>query len=259
VLAVAVPPLLVFVAFIVAWLLGSEVLLSPSKRFLLPPPQDVVSVGLLDAGNASEIFGGLWLTAKAAMLGFALSIVIGMSVAIAMAQASWIERSIFPYAVVLQTIPILALVPLVGFTLGYDFTSRVLVVVLIALFPVITNTLFGLLSVDRGLHDLFTLHDATRWGRLTKLQLPAALPAIFVGLRIAAGASVIGAVVGDFFFTQGQPGIGVLINLYSAQLQSERLYAAVIVAALLGIVVFVAVGLLNRLTVGRWHTDTRAR
>ena len=112
----------------------------------------------------------------------------------------------YPYAVVLQTIPILAIVPLIGFAFGFNFRSRVLVCVLIALFPIITNTLFGLLSVDHGQHDLFTLHGVGRWQRLWKLQFPAALPNIFTGLRISAGLSVIGAVVGDFFFVQGPPG-----------------------------------------------------
>jgi len=252
-LAVVGPPVVVLLVVVGIWLLASEVIIKPDKRFLLPPPQDVVDVGFGDGHNRAEILKGLWLTTKAALIGLALSIVIGMAFAILMSQAKWIERSFYPYAVVIQTIPILALVPLIGFTLGFNFPSRVLVCVLIAIFPVVTNTLFGLLSVDRGHHDLFTLHRAGRLTRLWKLQLPAAMPAIFTGFRIAAGASVIGAVVGDFFFQQGQPGIGVLINLYSNQLESERLYAAVIVSSLLGIVVFLAVGWLNQRVVGRWH------
>jgi NitT/TauT family transport system permease protein len=255
--AVVVPPLLVFLVVLGAWALASEVILSPSKRFLLPAPWQVVDVAFLDGQNRAELFSGLWLTARAALLGLGLSIVIGMGTAIAMSQAKWIERSLFPYAVVLQTIPVLALVPLVGFVFGFDFTSRVLVVVLISLFPIITNTLFGLLSADQAQHDLFTLHRAGRLRRLLRLQLPAAMPAIFTGLRIAAGSSVIGAVVGDFFFKQGDPGIGQLIDLYSSQLESERLYAAVILSSLLGITVFLVVGWLQARIVGRWHTSTR--
>ena len=256
--AVVIPPLVVFLLVIGVWILASEVILAPSKRFLLPAPWSVVSVAFFDGHNRAELFSGLWLTARAAMVGLLLSIVIGMVTAIAMSQAKWVERSVYPYAVVLQTIPVLALVPLVGFTLGYNFPSRVLVVVLIALFPVITNTLFGLLSVDQGHHDLFTLHKVGRVTRLFKLQLPAAMPAIFTGLRIAAGASVIGAVVGDFFFQQGTPGIGTLMNTYASDLESERLYAAVILSSGLGIVVFLAVTWLERRVVGRWHTSTRA-
>jgi NitT/TauT family transport system permease protein len=255
--SMVLPPLLVFLVVLGVWALVSEVVLDDDKRFLLPPPWSVVNVAFFDSYNRVELFNGLWLTTKAAMIGLALSIVIGMGTAIAMSQAKWIERSIYPYAVVLQTIPVLALVPLVGFVFGFDFSSRVLVVVLISLFPIITNTLFGLLSADQGQHDLLSLHRAGRWTRLLKLQLPAAMPAIFTGLRIAAGASVIGAVVGDFFFKQGDPGIGVLIDLYSSQLESERLYAAVILSSLLGIVVFLAVGWLEQRVVGRWHSSTR--
>jgi NitT/TauT family transport system permease protein len=148
------------------------------------------------------------------------------------------SRSLYPYAVVIQTIPILALVPLLGFWFGFGFGSRVLVCVLISLFPIIANTLFGLQSVQRGYHDLFTLYRASRRVRLWKLELPAALPAILTGLRISAGPSVIGAIVGDFFFGQGEPGIGILIDVYRARLESERLFAAVILSSLLGVIVF---------------------
>jgi NitT/TauT family transport system permease protein len=258
VLSVALPPFLVLLVVLGAWILVSQVILADDKRFLLPAPWAVVDVAFFDGHNRAELLTGLWLTTKAAMLGLLLSIVIGMGTAIAMSQAKWVERSLYPYAVVLQTIPVLAIVPLIGFTLGYDFSSRVLVVVLISLFPVITNTLFGLLSVDQGHHDLFSLHKGGRITRLVKLQLPAAMPAIFTGLRIAAGASVIGAVVGDFFFQQGTPGIGVLMNTYASELESERLYAAVILSSLLGIVVFLAVTWLEGRVVGRWHTPTRA-
>src|SRR5205085_10957858 len=119
--------------------------------------------------------------------------VVSPGLPILMSQANWLERSIYPYGVVLQTIPRLALVPLFGFWFGFGFGSRVLVCVLIGLFPIIANTLFGLRSVDQGHLDLFALHRAGRLVRLVKLHLPAALPAIFTDLRISAGLSVIGA------------------------------------------------------------------
>lgn len=256
-LGTLVPPVLVFLVFLGIWTLASEVILAQDKRFLLPPFWDVIDVGFIDSRNRSEILDGLWLTVKAGVIGFFFSIVIGMGLAILMSQAKWLERALFPYAVLLQTIPVLALVPLVGFTLGYDFSSRVLVCVVISIFPIVTNTLFGLLSADQGQHDLLTLHKAGRLKRLTKLQLPAALPSVFTGFRVSAGLSVIGAVVGDFFFQQGDPGIGSLISKYSSSLESERLYAAVIAASLFGIVVFVLVGFLNTRIVGRWHESTR--
>src|SRR5262249_53731683 len=158
----------------------------------------VVKVGFLDWANLKEVLlVGLVPTTYVALTGLAIAIVLGMTAAILMSQAGWIERSLYPYAVVVQTIPIIALVPLIGFLFNYSFKSRVIACVMISIFPIITNTLFGLKSVDASLMDLFTLHGASRRTRLWKLQLPAALPAIFTGFRIAAGLSVIGAIVGD--------------------------------------------------------------
>jgi NitT/TauT family transport system permease protein len=251
-------PFLVFVLIMGVWLFISYVMLEPRRRFLMPPPQDVVRVGLLDLRNVSEIVAGLWSTTQVAIVGLGVSIAIGTLVAIAMIQARWVEWSLYPWAVVLQTVPILAIVPLIGFWFEFGFSSRVLVCVLISLFPIITNTLFGLKSTDQMHHDLFTLHRANRLQRLLKLQLPGALPATVSGWRIAAGLSVVGAIVGDFFFRQGEPGIGRLIDDYRARLQSEQLFAAVGLSSLLGLVVFWGFGLLGRLLVGSWHESHRS-
>src|ERR1700704_2933130 len=255
--AQVIAPLIVFALMIGVWLFISYVLLEPRRRFLMPPPQDVVRTGLLDARNVTEILGGLWATTQVALVGLIVAIAIGTLVPIAMIQARWVEWSLYPWAVVLQTIPILAIVPLIGFWFQFGFSSRVLVCVLISLFPIITNTLFGLKSTDQTHHDLFTLQRATRLQRLFKLQLPGALPAILSGWRIAAGLSVVGAIVGDFFFRQGEPGIGRLIDDYRARLQSEQLFASVGLSSLLGLVVFWGFGLLGQLLVGSWHESHR--
>jgi NitT/TauT family transport system permease protein len=255
--AQVVAPRGVFVLGICVWLFISYVLLEPRRRFLMPPPQNVVLVGFFDARNLAEILGALWSTAQVAIVGLLVSITVGTIVAVAMIQARWIEWSLYPWAVVLQTIPILAIVPLIGFWFQFGFSSRVLVCVLISLFPIVTNTLFGLKSTDQAQHDLFTLQHANRLQRLLKLQLPGALPAILSGWRIAAGLSVVGAIVGDFFFRQGDPGIGRLIDDYRARLQSEQLFAAVAVSSLLGLVVFWGFGLLGNLLVGSWHESQR--
>ncbi len=252
-----IPPLLVFVVMLALWYGVSYLLLSPERRFLVPPPHAVVQVGYMDHDNLVEQLAALGLTTRVALTGLGIAVAAGASLAILMHQARWIERSIYPYAVILQTIPILALVPLFGFWFGFGMVSRVLVCVLIALFPIIANTLFGLQSVEPSQHDLFTLHGAGRLRRLWKLELPAALPAIFTGLRISAGLSVIGAIVGDFFFKQGDPGIGILIDLYRARLQSEQLFAAVILSSLLGVVVFWCFGYVSRRVVSRWHESGR--
>lgn len=252
-LAAAVPPLAVLAAVVVAWYAVTYLALAPGRRFLLPAPDQVIAVGFLDPVNVRRILDGLLTTATVAITGLGIATAIGLGTAIVMSQAPWLERSVYPWAVVLQTIPILAVVPLIGFWFGYEFPSRVIVCVLIALFPITTNTLFGLKSVDRGHRDLFALHRATRRQRLLKLQLPGALPAIFTGLRISAGLSVIGAIVGDFFFRQGQPGLGRLIDQYTQRLQSEQLFAAVVVSSVFGLAVFAAFGALGRLATRSWY------
>jgi NitT/TauT family transport system permease protein len=256
--AQVVAPLIVFALVIGVWLFISYVLLEPRRRFLMPPPQEVVRVGFFDGRNLTEILGALWSTTQVAIVGLAVSIAIGTVIPVAMIQARWVEWSLYPWAVVLQTIPILAIVPLIGFWFQFGFSSRVLVCVLIALFPIVTNTLFGLKSTDQAQHDLFTLQRANRLQRLLKLQLPGALPAILSGWRIAAGLSVVGAIVGDFFFRQGEPGIGRLIDDYRARLQSEQLFASVALSSLLGLVVFWGFGLLGQLLVGSWHESHRS-
>jgi NitT/TauT family transport system permease protein len=252
------PPLVVLVLLIGAWYATTYLLVDPELRFLLPPPHAVIRVAFLDADNRNELLGGLALSARVAMTGLVVAVLIGTFLAIVMSQSRTLERSLFPYAVILQTVPVLALVPLFGYWFGFGFTSRVLVCVLIAIFPIIANGLFGLRSVDPGLHDLFTLHRASRLARLVKLQVPAAGPAIFTGLRISAGLSVIGAIVGDFFFQQGQAGIGQLIYIYPKRLQSEMLVGAVILASLFGLAVFLVFGAIARRFTA-WHESEHTR
>jgi len=248
----AVPPLTVFLVFIGLWYFLTYVVLDPDRRWLLPPPHDVVAEGFFVWDTLLEILEGLWLSTQVALMGLGIAWVFGTAMALAMSQAKWIERSLYPWAVASQTVPILALVPMIGFWFGFGVTARVIVCIIISLFPIVINTLTGLLSADRGLHALLTLHGASRWTRATKLQIPAALPHIFTGLRTAAGLSVIGAIVGDFFFGRGNPGLGLLLDKYASRLQSEALLSTVFVACLLGIVVFWGFGVLGRRVVGDW-------
>ena len=253
----AVLPAAVFVALIGVWYAITYLVLAPGKRFLMPAPHTIVTDAVLDPLIRDKIVESLGRTITVTFVGLVIAIVIGMAWAIAMSQSRTIERSLFPYAVALQCVPILALVPLIGFWFGYGFSARVMVCVMIALFPVVSNTLFGLQSVDRGMHELFTLHNAGRLTRLRRLQLPAAMPAIFAGFRISAGLSVVGAIVGDLFFRKGNPGLGVLLNNFSSRLQGPALFLTIIVAAGLGFVVFLIFGWLGRLAVGRWYDQSR--
>ena len=246
------PPVAVAVVIVGLWYFVGSVVLEPSKSYLLPPPHAVFAV-YFDPQVAPDMYEALWNTAVVALTGLVIAIVLGIVWAVAMNQARWIERSLYPYAVILQTIPILALVPLIGFWFGFDFTARVIVAILIALFPMVSNTLFGLQSVDAGQRELFALQHASRWIVLKKLQFPAALPAIFAGMRISAGLAVVGAIVGDFFFQRGTPGIGALISKYQARLNAEPLFAAIILASLFGVVVFWFFGWLGKRVVGKWY------
>lgn len=247
------PPVVFGAGILALWYFVSYGILAEDRRFLLRPPHEVVQNGFLKWDVFSEMLSALWNSVEVAAIGLSISIVLGFVLAMIMSQTKLAERAMFPYLVTLQAIPILAIVPLIGFWFGFGMTSRVVVCVIISLFPIIVNTLFGLQSAERGMHDLFTLHRASRGTRLRKLMFPAATPAIFAGLRISAGLSVIGAIVGDFFFGQGPPGIGQLMKRYASRLQGEELLAAVILSSVLGVVVFLVFGWLQQRMVGRWH------
>jgi NitT/TauT family transport system permease protein len=248
-----VPPLMFGLMLVGIWYFVSYVLLEPRQQFLLEPPHRVVQVGFANWDNFSDILAGLWSSTKVALIGLSISIVFGISTAVAMSQTKLIERAVFPYAVTLQAIPILAIVPLIQFWFGTDRLSRVIVCVIISLFPIVVNTLFGLQSAERGMHDLLTLHHAGRWVRLRKLMFPAALPAIFAGLRISAGLSVIGAIVGDFFFGRGDAGIGQQLQKYANRLLGEQLLAAIAMSSALGVSVFLLFGWIQQRAIGKWY------
>ncbi len=256
-------PAVVLAMFIGGWYLLSSVLLPVQKRFLLPRPDQVITDGFMvwrtgERRGLQPILLSLWDSAKIALLGLLITIIVGMSIAVLMSSRRWIERATWPYLVAIQSAPVLALTPLIRALIDSTRTQRLLVVVLIAIFPIVSNTLFGLLSADKSQHELFTLQGASRWTRLIKLQIPSALPNIFVGLRISAGLAVIGAVVGDFYFRQGGVvGIGAQIDVYRARLWGAELIAAIICASALGLLVFLFFGWVSRRAIGHWHITTR--
>ncbi len=250
---VILPPFVLGLALLGGWYAVTYLVLDERRRFLLEPPHKVIQNGFLDWDAFSEILAALWSSTRVAMIGLVIAIALGFLLATIMSQAKVAERAIFPYMVTLQAIPILALVPLIQFWWGTGQTSRVVVCVIIAVFPIIVNTLFGLVSAEKGMHDLFTLHNASRMTRLRKLMFPAALPAIFAGLRISAGLSVIGAIVGDFFFGKGDKGIGQLLRKFANDLKGEELLASIVMSSVLGVSVFLFFGWLQNRVIGKWH------
>ncbi|MGH1489769.1 MAG: ABC transporter permease [Acidimicrobiales bacterium] len=245
------PPVLVFLGFVAIWYLYARFILDEAgRKTALVYPHKVVAAFFGGAEDQPwQLLSATWLTFLVALAGLVIAMIIGVTFAVLMSQAEWIETSFYPYAVLLQTVPILALVPLIGLLFGFGMSARILVCVIISLFPIITNTLFGLKSAEKAQHELFTLHQASRFTRLTQLQLPAALPAMFTGFQISAGLSVIGAIVGGLFFGRGPKDLGARILLYSNRLRPAEMIAAVILSALLGVVFFQFFGWAgNRLT-----------
>lgn len=225
-------------------------------EFLVPSPVTVIDQAFLDPVVRSQMIRGLGWTSVSAGIGLGLAIVLGVLLAIIMSQAKWVEQATYPYLVAAQAIPVLAIVPLIYSVFGGGLGARVFVCVMISIFPIVTNTLFGLLSVDRGMHELFTLRDASRPTRLLKLQFPAALPSILTGFRISAGLSVIGAVVGEQFFRGGQmPGIGIIIEEFRQKGRYPQVYGGLIVACGLGIAVFLFFTWLSGRLVGHWYEE----
>lgn len=256
------PPVLVFAAFLGVWYAYSGLKFDNAARRVntLPYPHEVVQDGFMpfwDPDNVNgfrPILGFLWPTLKVTLIGLAISLVLGVVIAVIMNLSKSAERAVFPYAVVLQTVPILAITPLLTQLFGEGIAVRLVVVVLIAIFPIITNTLFGLQSADRLHHDLFTLNRVSRWTRLRKLELPGAVPALMTGLRIASGGAVIGAVVADFFFTRGEKGIGFYIRV-KQQRAAERpeMFAGTIMASVFGVVMFIVIGWVTHRAIRNWH------
>ena len=258
------PPTITFAVFIGIWYLYSTVSFEQAfqRRNALPYPHEVIQDGFLPFWDpregTREILGYMWPTVKVTLLGLAISIVFGVLIAVVMNLSKAMERALFPYAVIAQTIPILAITPLLTQVFGDRLGVRLAVVFLIAVFPIITNTLFGLQSTDRLHHDLFTLNKTSRWTRLWKLELPSSIPALMTGIRIASGLAVIGAIVADFFFNQGDKGIGYFIRVRQ-QRAADRpdMLAGTITASMFGVVMFLIVGMITHRAIRNWHDSAR--
>lgn len=259
---------MLFACFLVlVWYGVHYFILGATKKLIVPPPHTIFA----DAFFVGEAFGDLWRalleTSYLAFVGLSIATLFGIVIAILMNISKYSEKAILPWAVALQVVPIFALIPIFNiwfqnidiWFLGFDdnFKKRLIVCVLIALFPIITNTFFGLKSGERSLHDLFSLHKSGRVTRFMRLEFRAAIPSIFVGLRIAAGLSVIGAIVAEFLLGRGPKGIGTLINRYSKSLEHPELIAAILASSLLGIVIFWGFTTLGNSLTRHWHTSSQ--
>lgn len=219
------------------------------RSFLIPAPSSVLASLI----NEPDLWSATLDTATSALIGFGMSAVIGVAIAILLSSGTWIRRAFYPYAVFFQTVPIIAIAPLLVIWVGWNRTV-VASAFIVSIFPVIANALTGLLSTDPALRDLFVLYRASHRATLFKLKLPFALPHIFTGLRIAGGLAVIGAIVGEFI-TSG--GIGGSVIISRQQNRVDKVFAGLILASLLGIVLFALINLVSGLVLRRWHPSER--
>jgi NitT/TauT family transport system permease protein len=248
-------PACVAVVLIVAW--QWLVVANDVPVWLVPSPLVVARTLVADR---ALLFDSLLVTLGIALTALAVAVVLGVAIALVFVQSRAIEASLFPYAVLLQVTPIVAIAPLIIIWVKDTRLALVVCATVVAIFPVISNTTLGLRSVDPGLMDLFTLNRASRWQVLTRLRIPSALPYFFGGLRIASGLALIGAVVAEFVAGTGGAGAGLAYQILLAgiQLNVPRLFAALVLIALAGVALFSASVLASRLALGRWHESETA-
>jgi NitT/TauT family transport system permease protein len=250
----ALPPIALFLLLVGAWQATTYVRNIP--RYLLPGPADVVSAGLANSGKLASATG---VTAAGAVCGFGASLFCGTLIAVVFSQSGLIRRSFFPYAIFLQTVPIVAIAPLIVLWSGTGFRSVVIVAFIVSLFPIVTNATAGLTAIDPDLLDLFRLHGASRWQTLVKVRLPSAVPSIVTGAKTSSGLAVIGTIVGEFFVgydASERFGLGYLIQQSSDQLKTDLLFCAVLLSTTLGLLVFLAVSAAGATLLRRWDDGT---
>jgi ABC-type nitrate/sulfonate/bicarbonate transport system permease component len=224
------------------------------QKWLLPAPS-VIAVTLVTSWQL------LWhhtlVTVLEVVLGFGLSLLCGVVLACGMALSRTLERSLYPFIIASQTIPIIVIAPLLLIWVGYGLAPKIIVVALIAFFPIVVNMVDGLQSVDPDVVHLLRILGANRWQIFVKVQLPSSLPFLFSGLRVAMAVSVIGAVIGEW--VGSSQGLGYLMIRSKPQFLTERVFAAIVVLSAIGITLFALVGRLEKLAIPWWHNEQRQR
>ena len=248
-------PLLVFLAMIGLW--EALVRINDIPPYVLPSPSLIGVTLVKDWGTLS---GSLLVTLQITFQALLAATIGGVALAILFARSRWIERSFFPFAVVLQVTPIVAIAPLLLVYL--DANTAVLVCAfLVAFFPILSNMALGLASADHNLIDLFELYKASRWKQLILLRLPAALPYFLGGLRIAGGLALIGAIVAEIAAGSAGQGAGLAYRIVEAgyRLNIPRMFAALVLISASGILIYLVFTLLSYLLLSRWHDRARER
>lgn len=220
-------------------------------KLLLPTPWQVAEAGWQ---HRDVLLKSGWITLWTATVSLFVAVIIGGGVSILFSQSRLLRRALFPYVVFLQTVPIVAIAPLLVIWSGYEFRTAVIATVIICLFPIVNNVTTGLTSVRPEHNDLLRMYGATRWQRLCRVQIPTAIPFLVLGARISSGLAVIGAIVAEFFVSNGADyeGLGAVMTGWQARTMTDALMAALAVSTLLGLILFGGVNLLSRLFLKRY-------
>lgn len=245
-------PLLIGVVLVALW--QWMVVAMELPAYLVPSPYLMMQTLVTDwvpLGNA------LLVTLKITVLSFLLATVAGVLISFLFVQSKRIETALFPYAVLLQVTPIVAVAPLIIIWVKNPVAAMTVCAALVALFPIISNTTLGLRSIDPDLQSYFKLNRATRWQQLVRLRIPSALPYFFGGLRISSGLALIGAVVAEFVAGTGGSGAGLAYQILQAgfQLNIPRMFAALLLISLTGVALFVLMAWLTKVALGSWHAS----
>lgn len=250
-----VAPALVGVIVLLLWQALVKVFDVPF--YLVPSPLRVMRTLVQDA---PLLLSSLLVTLRITALALLLAVGLGVAIAFVFVQSRVLETSLFPYVVVLQVTPIVAIAPLIIIWVKDPLAALVICATIVAIFPIISNTTLGLRSVDPGLADLFRLYGARRWHTLVRLRIPSALPYFFAGLRVSGGLALIGAVVAEFVAGTGGTASGLAYQILQAglQLNIPRLFAALLLITLAGVAIFVLVSLAAHLALRRWHESELA-
>jgi ABC-type nitrate/sulfonate/bicarbonate transport system permease component len=247
--AAVLPPVLFAIFVLGVWQLYTVV--GDIKESTLPPPTDIAK-SLWE--NRSMLLENAWVTIKEILLGFAAAIVLGVGLAVLIRSSRKVERAIYPWLVVSQMVPIPAIAPLLVIWTGFDLRPKVIVIMLVSFFPIAVNTIDGLRAAEPELLNLLKTLKANSWQRFRKAQLPAALPFMFSGLKVAAALSVIGAVFAEW--VGASEGLGYLVLVLNNQTATTEMFAVIFTLALIGILLFLFVSLLERVLLP-WYYESR--
>jgi NitT/TauT family transport system permease protein len=249
-------PLMIGVVALALW--ESVVRLNDVPHYILPGPLLVLQSLIADWDT---LWPSLLITLQITFMALAVATVGGVGLAILFTASKWIELSLFPFAVVLQVTPIIAIAPLILIYVDNVHLALLICAWIVAFFPILSNTTLGLNSADHNLRDLFQLYGASRWQTLWHLRLPSAMPYFLGGLKIAGGLSLIGAIVAEFAAGTAGTGSGLAYRILEAgyRLNIPRMFAAVILISLTGILIFMAFSLLAHLVLRRWHESAVKR